>query len=158
VGEEECAEGVLAESGEEGEVNKKEVISLMTGQPCTLSEVSSLHDIEFSVDKSAPWSQALEVHMRGMNHHLSMDKRFYVTELVLAESDNDGLLAGGSFPKSAFTISFKAAQSLVDQLWACGVRPTEMALPQGGEIQATKDHLADMREIAFMYLGRKDES
>ncbi len=155
MGKGERAKRVLAGSGEEDEVNKK-AISLMTGEPCTPSEASNLFDIEFSLEKSPPWCSKIDVYMRGSNMHLSLDKKFYVTELVLSEADETGFVNGG-FPKPAFSVSFGSAQSLMDQLWACGVCPTEKTLPSADTLQATKDHLADMREIAFARLGAGDE-
>jgi len=41
------------------------------------------------------------------------------------------------------------AQALLDQLVACGFRPTDSA----GQLEATKDHLEDMRVLAFHALG-----
>jgi hypothetical protein len=37
---------------------------------------------------------------------------------------------------------------LMDQLWQCGLRPTE-GTGSAGSLAATERHLKDMREIAF---------
>ena len=40
------------------------------------------------------------------------------------------------------------AQSLMDQLWHCGLRPSEGS-GSAGSLAATERHLADMKTIAF---------
>lgn len=42
----------------------------------------------------------------------------------------------------------QAAQDLMDQLWACGLRPAEGA-GSAGQLAATERHLADMRRLVF---------
>jgi hypothetical protein len=39
------------------------------------------------------------------------------------------------------------AQELMDMLWNCGVRPTEVG--SAGQLAATERHLADMRRLVF---------
>lgn len=41
-----------------------------------------------------------------------------------------------------------AAQRLMDELWSCGIRPTE-GRGSAGSLAATERHLDDMRRIAF---------
>lgn len=45
-------------------------------------------------------------------------------------------------------LSMTEAQQLIDQLWNCGLRPTEGA-GSAGSLAATERHLADMRRIAL---------
>lgn len=52
-------------------------------------------------------------------------------------------------------LSNDAAQSLMDQLWQCGIRPTE-GTGSAGSLAATEKHLADMRCIAFASLKIPD--
>lgn len=40
------------------------------------------------------------------------------------------------------------AQSLMDELWRCGLRPSEGS-GSAGALAATQRHLADMQKIAF---------
>lgn len=40
------------------------------------------------------------------------------------------------------------AQTLMDQLWECGLRPTE-GTGSAGALAAVERHLADMKKIAF---------
>lgn len=46
------------------------------------------------------------------------------------------------------TLSLTNAQILVDQLWSCGLRPTESGA-SAGAMGKIEDHLADMRRIVF---------
>lgn len=46
------------------------------------------------------------------------------------------------------------AQILMDDLWACGVRPTE-GRGTAGQLQAVQYHLEDMRKIAFNLTSTK---
>ena len=45
----------------------------------------------------------------------------------------------------------ESAQALMDQLWDCGIRPTE-GTGSAGALAATQKHLEDMRKIAFKYV------
>lgn len=56
-------------------------------------------------------------------------------------------LAPGEYPTSAtFSISQQRAQDLMDQLWRCGLRPTE-GTGSAGSLAATERHLTDMQAI-----------
>ena len=44
------------------------------------------------------------------------------------------------------------AQKLMDDLWTCGVRPSE-GTGSAGAMAATQDHLKDMKKIAFKKLN-----
>ena len=46
------------------------------------------------------------------------------------------------------TLEADAAQSLMDELWKCGVRPSE-GQGSAGQLKAVQEHLRDMRTIAF---------
>lgn len=43
------------------------------------------------------------------------------------------------------------AQQLIDELWRCGLRPSE-GTGSAGSLKATENHLDDMRRIAFAVL------
>ena len=45
-----------------------------------------------------------------------------------------------------------AAQQLMDELWRCGLRPSE-GTGSAGSLAATERHLNDMQKIAFQLLG-----
>ncbi len=62
--------------------------------------------------------------------------------------------AEGLTPDQSFSLEIEAAQTLMDDLWNAGIRPTEGA-GSAGAMLATQKHLADMRTLAFHKLGVK---
>ena len=56
------------------------------------------------------------------------------------------------------TLEFRRddAQKLMDELWNCGLRPTEGS-GSAGSLAATERHLADMQKIAFKLLGDENK-
>ena len=55
----------------------------------------------------------------------------------------------GSYLNPTFFIEDMAAQELMNALWECGIRPSQMR-SSSGEIRAMTEHLADLRKIVFM--------
>lgn len=51
-------------------------------------------------------------------------------------------------------LSFQEAQELMDELWRCGLRPTE-GTGSAGALAAVEKHLNDMRQIAFDLLNSR---
>jgi hypothetical protein len=51
-------------------------------------------------------------------------------------------------PDGLITLLASQAQELMDDLWRCGLRPTE-GRGSAGALAATQNHLADMRAIAM---------
>jgi hypothetical protein len=49
-------------------------------------------------------------------------------------------------------LTMEQAQTLMDDLWASGLRPTEGA-GSAGSLRATEKHLEDMRKLVFESLG-----
>lgn len=47
-----------------------------------------------------------------------------------------------------FKLDYTEAQQLMDELWACGIRPTEGA-GSAGAMAAVQKHLEDMRALVF---------
>jgi hypothetical protein len=52
------------------------------------------------------------------------------------------------------TLSNKDAQQLMDELWGCGLRPSE-GTGSAGSLAATQRHLEDMRTLVFKNKGGK---
>lgn len=85
---------------------------------------------------SAPWRSGVEFLIkegRAMGRTVIMDT---------ATDDN----AVSSEP--TFSLSVEAAQTLMDDLWNTGLRPTEGA-GSAGSLAATQRHLEDMRRLVF---------
>ena len=51
-------------------------------------------------------------------------------------------------------LEIEAAQQLMDELWRCGLRPTE-GTGSAGSLAATEKHLKDMQKIVFKQLKIK---
>jgi hypothetical protein len=48
----------------------------------------------------------------------------------------------------SFRLELTNAQLLMDELWQCGIRPSE-GTGSAGAMAATEKHLADMRKLVF---------
>jgi len=59
----------------------------------------------------------------------------------------------GEHVEPMLRLEIQAAQQLMDELWQCGLRPTE-GTGSAGSLKATENHLADMKRIAFTLLDR----
>ena len=46
------------------------------------------------------------------------------------------------------TLSKQSAQNLIDELWKCGIRPSN-GEGSAGQLNATEKHLEDMRTLVF---------
>ena len=51
-------------------------------------------------------------------------------------------------------IGIQSAQGLMDELWNCGLRPTE-GTGSAGSLAATERHLSDMQKIVFSFLDKE---
>lgn len=78
------------------------------------------------------------------------DGGFDVGEPLTMRKVKDGEYAGDA----TFRLSNTAAQALIDELWSCGLRPSEGS-GSAGSLAATERHLKDMRTIAMSFM-RKD--
>lgn len=76
-------------------------------------------------------------------------KAFYAKPVEFDEvtPENDG-----SYREPTFRLDATTAQQLMDDLWQCGLRPSEGS-GSAGALAATQRHLDDMRKIAFESLA-----
>jgi len=84
----------------------------------------------------------------GMALHVGADqdgKLFVGTPLVMRDAEP------GMVTRPVMTLTQTAAQQLMDELWNCGLRPSEGA-GSAGQLAATERHLADMRTLTFAAL------
>lgn len=97
-------------------------------------------DLEFRAERSA---------MRCTVDIYVLDRATgkWVTDLVV------GTIEEGTYMRPPIEIDVTAAQGLMDELWRCGLRPTE-GTGSAGSLAATERHLADMQRIAFRCLHR----
>lgn len=59
-------------------------------------------------------------------------------------------------PQACFSMSLHTAQGLMDELWDCGIRPSEGS-GSAGAMAATQKHLEDMRKLVFEYSTSRKE-
>ena len=90
--------------------------------------------------QAAPWHSAVELFVTDS------DRRSRVKSVVLESVEE-----GAAYP-SSFTIDTDKAQVLMDDLWNCGLRPTEGS-GSAGALRAVEHHLEDMRKIALKKLS-----
>lgn len=86
-------------------------------------------------------------------------------EMVVFQRDNQGNVFAGlpiTMEKidphsmnvnSTIKLNHSEAQFLIDQLWSCGLRPSE-GTGSAGALAATEHHLKDMQKIAFMLIEK----
>lgn len=84
--------------------------------------------------QSKPWHSGISLAAFNETHHV---------ELLTLEPHKDGELI-----TEFATLDWPQAQLLMDDLWNCGVRPTEGA-GSAGALAAVQAHLADMRKLVF---------
>jgi len=65
--------------------------------------------------------------------------------IIMKEIDSD---AAYSPLEPTLNLSILSAQKLMDDLWDCGLRPSEGS-GSAGQLAATQKHLADMRQLVF---------
>jgi hypothetical protein len=88
---------------------------------------------------SAPWH-------RGVEFVVFCDGA--VAEDIVFKKKTDSACV----PQPTFTLNKDEAQTLIDDLWNAGIRPTE-GTGSAGSLRATEKHLDDMRKITFNKLN-----
>jgi hypothetical protein len=94
--------------------------------------------MEIRVNKE-PWNMCLSF--------LIFDRRDTTKSIVSASVLMQTVETGDLLPEP-MKMSLEEAQSLMDNLWDCGIRPTE-GPGSAGSLAATRYHLEDMRKLVF---------
>jgi hypothetical protein len=106
-----------------------------------------LYDYDYHIYAQNAWDDGIEVLIKGIyKRELTPRKDYVVSSLNLIAIESPGIKV-----EPIITLSRKVAQQLMDDLWHCGLRPTE-GMGSIGEQAATEKHLEDMRKVAFQYL------
>ncbi len=87
----------------------------------------------------APWEKIIKFLLLS-NPRYSGDKRYVATNVTFEEYKD------GQALEPTFKVSHLQAQALLDELWRCGIRPSN-GEGSVGQLAATEKHLADMRAI-----------
>ena len=88
--------------------------------------------------EAGPWRQDVRLYIA------SPDKKTRVKQIVFEKVEE----AMAMMPDSSFELSHEAAQTLMDDLWQAGMRPTE-GTGSAGAMRAVERHLEDMRTLVF---------
>ena len=78
---------------------------------------------------------------------LDRERREYAEPVNMRLRKHDDCPDGAIIPP-AVHLSMDEGQSVMDQLWSCGLRPTE-GTGSAGALAAVENHLGDMRRIVF---------
>ena len=89
----------------------------------------------------APWSDSLEFLIL---QRMADGQRAYAEPVTLRVESQSCM----SPLTPTFSLSRTAAQELMDNLWTCGLRPSE-GTGSAGALAATQKHLDDMRRLVF---------
>ena len=91
-------------------------------------------DLEARAERSY-WTDTINIYLRAQHG----DKRFVVTDLVLTEFDPDN-------PVELQPLKFEkeTAQRFMDELWNCGLRPSE-GTGSAGAMQQAQDHIVTLK-------------
>ena len=93
------------------------------------------------------------------NLELRAERRIYADDIALyvVDPQNEAIGVditmekverGAQWPQPTMTLKYREAQALMDQLWSCGLRPSEGS-GSAGSLAATERHLEDMRALVF---------
>jgi len=101
------------------------------------------------------------------NFKVHVEKRFYADGIAIhiferLPSGEVSLLSGLQFtthkeaeivePQEAIIMPVEVAQELIDNLWQCGLRPSEGS-GSAGSLKATESHLKDLQEFSRRLFG-----
>lgn len=84
------------------------------------------------------WRSGVEIRARANNG----GGYAYMEPVVFSDG------AEGDYLPPAMVIDMDSAQRLMDELWGCGLRPTDGS-GSAGAMAATQKHLEDMRSLVF---------
>ena len=81
------------------------------------------------------------------------DRKSYATDITMHTPDKDSDAGVGVGIRPTFTLDYDAAQFLMDELWNCGLRPSE-GTGSAGALAAVEKHLAAEMEIRRELLSK----
>ena len=96
----------------------------------------------------AAWGRSIEFQLGHLGGRLGDDLSI-ATGLAMEPLPPDQSLPH----RPLFTLDPTEAQGLMDQLWQCGLRPSEGS-GSAGSLAATERHLEDMRKLAMHHCLR----
>lgn len=85
------------------------------------------------------WNDGVSIYIRQRIYGVEQS---FAKPIVFEKSEE------GIRPEPAVILKIQQAQQLMDELWQCGLRPTE-GTGSAGSLAATQRHLEDMRSLVF---------
>ena len=85
------------------------------------------------------WSEGISLYMR---------QRTVGEGSIVAQSISMKPIKQGEFAEPFLRLGIQQGQQLMDELWQCGLRPSE-GTGSAGSLAATQKHLEDMRTLVF---------
>lgn len=104
--------------------------------------------IEFMARRE-DWSYGVSLYSRQIIEGV---KIMAAEPLTFKEADSGSISIANPFMR----IDIQQAQQLMDELWQCGLRPSE-GTGSAGSLRATESHLSDMRKLVSKCLKTKLE-
>ena len=104
------------------------------------------HKFHFSLNRQPFLMKGMEVHLALIDHDLDGNRKVFLAQPVEFKQLTADEQCCETIPMA--TISDEAGQQLMDELWRCGLRPTE-GTGSAGSLAATQKHLEDMRSLVF---------
>lgn len=109
------------------------------------------HQVEFRSIR-APWAFEHEIQIfvlgRSWRNGMLAGRAFGLPIVMQTMTEEDALTT----KEPTLELSVGEAQGLMDELWKCGLRPTE-SHGSTGQLGAVQAHLNDMRKLAFKAVG-----
>ena len=104
--------------------------------------IGNIKPIEFMARREE-WDFGISLYSR----QVTVGNGFYLAQPLMYEKiDQPGLIA-----EPFARLEIQAAQQLMDELWQCGLRPSE-GTGSAGSLKATQDHLSDMQKTVYKSL------
>ncbi len=104
-------------------------------------------DLNFANALQDPWSGSVNIYLANKTA-MYID---VITNLQVHRTAIDEAANIGTPQMASIKLTKLAAQHLLDALMQAGVKPSD-AVEGSGQITALKDHLADMRRLAFLVI------
>ena len=89
--------------------------------------------------------------MRGIELYF-YEKQLNGKISVMSNMEFTEIEQGVSVDYKGLTLSYETAQELIDNLWSCGLRPSE-GTGSAGSLKATENHLKDMQSLSWKLLA-----
>lgn len=88
---------------------------------------------------------------RGISLFITDDSLVPQNEIAVATNITFEVIQSHHVPQPLTTLELNEAQELMDELWNCGIRPTDGA-GSAGAMQRAENHIKDLQKITYKLL------